>query len=372
VLYPVATESFRGNLRNILMATISKILGKKGTTYKVRIRKPNNPTVTKSFSSKNLAQKWSRKTELEIEEGTYFDKAESASHTVSELVDRYIEEELKTLSETDWPSRRRQLNWWKDEIGKLTLNKVTPALIVEHRNKLKSGITYRHKPRSGSTVNRYLAAFSAALTIAVTEWQWIQSNPFTRVRREKENNGRVRFLSSDERTNLLEAVKESRNRNIYLITILALSTGMRQAEILSLAWDQVDLDRGVITLYKTKNNQVRVVPLMGFAKAELFRHGKVRNLKNTHVFPGRNHNYAQFPRSAWAAALVKADVSNFTFHDCRHSAASELAMNGASLHEIAAVLGHKTLAMVQRYAHLSEQHTMSVVERMNEAVFGKS
>jgi len=83
------------------MATISKIPGKKRATYKVRIRKPNNPTVTKSFSSKNLAQKWARKTELEIEEGTYFDKVEAASHTVAELVDRYLKEELQKLSESD-------------------------------------------------------------------------------------------------------------------------------------------------------------------------------------------------------------------------------------------------------------------------------
>ena len=352
------------------MATISKIIGKKGTTYKARIRKPNSPTVTKSFSSKNLAQKWARKTELEIEEGIYFDKQEAASHTVTDLVDRYLKEELKKLSESDWASRSRQLNWWKDEIGKLTLNKVTPALIVERRNKLKQGITYRHKPRSGSTVNRYLAALSAALGIAATEWQWIQSNPFSRVRREKENSGRIRFLSPGERTALLDACKESRNKNIYLITVLALSTGMRQTEILSLTWDQINQDRGAITLYKTKNNEIRVVPLVGLAKTELQKHGKVRNLKNQYVFPGRHHSYAQFPRGAWETALSRAEITDFTFHDCRHSAASELAMNGASLHEIAAVLGHKTLAMVQRYAHLSEQHTMAVVERMNNAVFG--
>lgn len=81
---------------------------------------------------------------------------------------------------------------------------------------------------------------------------------------------------------------------------------------------------------------------------------------------------AIFPRTAWELAVKKAKLKDFKFHDTRHSAASELAMNGASLHEIAAILGHRTLAMVQRYAHLSEQHTKSVVERMNEAVFGGS
>ena len=353
------------------MATITKSIGKRGASYKARIRKPNHPTVTKTFSSKSMAEKWARKTEIEIEENTYFEKQEAASHTVSDLVDRYLKEELNKLSESDWPSRKRQLNWWKGEIGTKTLNKVTPALIVELRNKLKSETTYRKTIRSGSTVNRYLAAFSAAFVLAASEWQWVKENPFSRVRREKENDSRTRFLSTDERTALLDACKVSRNKNIYLITLLALSTGMRQAEILSLKWEQVNTDRGTITLYKTKNGEVRVVPLAGLAKVELKDFGKVRSIKSPYVFSGRHLSYAQFPRSAWEAAIKKAEIKDFTFHDTRHSAASELAMNGASLHEIAAVLGHKTLAMVQRYAHLSEQHTMSVVERMNEAVFGK-
>jgi len=352
------------------MATITKQKGKLKTSYKVRIRKPNNPTVTKTFSSKNLAEKWARRTELDIEEGVYFDKKESASHTVNDLVNRYIKEDIKRLSDTDWPARARQLKWWKSEIGHLTLNKVTPALIVELRNKLKNEPTKRQVLRSGATVNRYLAAFSAALGIAASEWQWITSNPFSRVRREKEAEGRTRFLSSDERRELLKSCKESKNINLYPITLLALSSGMRQAEIMTMKWEQVDFARSTITLHKTKNGEVRVVPLVGLASDALKNHGKVRSFKNPYVFIGRHHMHAEFPRGAWKTAIVAAEITDFKFHDCRHSCASELAMNGASLHEIAAVLGHKTLAMVQRYAHLSEQHTISVVERMNEAVFG--
>lgn len=365
------------------MASITKQAGKRGTTYKVRIRKPNNPTITKTFSSKSHAAKWARKTELDIEEGTYFDKQEAASHTLADLIERYISEELHKLSESDWPTRQRQLNWWKSKLGQKTLNKITPPLLVEHRELLKSEpiLSQDGQPteryRSTSTVNRYLAAMSAAYSVAVKEWGWVTSNPFSRVRKESETAGRTRFLSNDERTQLLEACKESKNRDLYLITLLALSTGMRQSEIMSLTWSQIDHNRKAITLFKTKNGETRVVPLVGLAAKELKQHGKVRNLKTPYLFAGRPTNdsqppsHARFPRSAWEAALSQAQVSNFTFHDCRHSAASELAMNGASLHEIAAVLGHKTLAMVQRYAHLSEQHTTSVVERMNNAIFGE-
>ena len=352
------------------MATITKQIGKTGTSYKVRIRKLNNPTVTKTFSSKSLAEKWARKTELDMEEGTCFEKQEAEKHKVSDLIDRYISEEIPRLSVSDQLARITQLKWWQSEIGLKTLNKVSPALLVECRTKLKCEISTRGKPRSGATVNRYLAALSAAFGVAVAEWQWMKENPFSRVHREKESDGRTRFLSKEERTALLSAGKESTSKNLYLITLLALSAGMRQAEILTLKWDHISFERNTITLFKTKNKEVRLVPLVGIAKSLLQDHGKVRSLKNPFVFQGRHNTHANFPRKAWATALKKAKIENFTFHDCRHSTASELAMNGASLHEIAAVLGHKTFAMVQRYAHLSEQHTMSVVERMNNAVFG--
>jgi integrase len=89
------------------------------------------------------------------------------------------------------------------------------------------------------------------------------------------------------------------------------------------------------------------------------------------VFPSpREPNRPWESRAAWLTAIEKAKLEDFRFHDLRHSAASYLAMNGASLNEIAEVLGHKTLAMVKRYAHLSEVHTAGVVESMNKKIFG--
>lgn len=352
------------------MASITKQVGKKRTTYKVRIRKPNHPTVTKTFTSKSLAEKWARKTEREIEEDEYLEKKEASLHTLSDLVDRYLDEELRKLSEADWRIRTRQLNWWKRQLGDLTLNRITPPLLTEYRAKLLSEKDERGKVKSGSTVNRYMAAMSAAFGIAEKEWHWVKENPFTKVRRERESKGRVRFLDAGERDALLDACKNSSNQLLYPITVLALSTGMRQSEIMTLRWDQIDIERSSITLHNTKNNETRVVPLVGLAAKLLTSHGQIRRIDNPFVFSGRDDSHTEFPRKAWMTAVKKAKINDFTFHDCRHSAASELAMNGASLHEIAAVLGHKTLAMVQRYAHLSEQHTASVVERMNKAVFG--
>jgi integrase len=101
------------------------------------------------------------------------------------------------------------------------------------------------------------------------------------------------------------------------------------------------------------------------------QHAKVRRLVTLLVFPNPTGTRPANIRAAWQGAVRRAGIENFRFHDLRHSAASYLAMSGASLHEIAEVLGHKTLAMVKRYAHLTEAHTRSVVERMNRAVFGE-
>jgi len=106
------------------------------------------------------------------------------------------------------------------------------------------------------------------------------------------------------------------------------------------------------------------LPLAGRASELLRQMASVRRLGSNAVFAGRNGK-ALFPRDAWEAALVKAEISDFRFHDLRHTAASYLAMSGATLAEIAEVLGHRTLQMVKRYAHLTEQHTSSVVSRMN-------
>jgi integrase len=135
----------------------------------------------------------------------------------------------------------------------------------------------------------------------------------------------------------------------------------------------VDLQQGRILLEETKNGERRLIPLVGHALELLREYGKVRRLITGLVFPGRRRPdkpvNLQHP---WEEALEVAGIEDFRFHDLRHSAASYMLMNGATIAELAEVLGHKTLQMVKRYAHLSEAHTAGVVERMNAAIFGEA
>src|SRR5262249_11105810 len=151
--------------------------------------------------------------------------------------------------------------------------------------------------------------------------------------------------------------------------VLALSTGARQMELLTLTWPQVDFEQGVVRLLETKNGTSRVLPLTGRALELMHDRFKGRRADTLLVFPGKSGTVPVRMRTAWEGAVHRAGLTDFTFHDLRHTFASYLAMQGASLREIADALGHKTLAMVMRYSHLTESHTRSVVERMNRAVF---
>jgi integrase len=237
---------------------------------------------------------------------------------------------------------------------------LTPAHLVEGRDDLA-------QTRSPRTTRGYLATLEHGLKLAVEEWLWIETSPMARVRKPKEGRGRVRYLTDDERPRLLAACQASRNRHLYPLVMLALSTGARKGELVSLTWPQVDLGRGLLTFYDTKNGEPRSVPLTGQALEVIRAHAKVVRFDTPLVFPRQDGRRPVDIRYAWYEALKKAEIDQFRFHDLRHSAASYLAMSGASLVEIADVMGHKTLSMVRRYAHLSDQHTRSALDRMTQA-----
>ena len=340
------------------MATIEARKTKKGAThYRVVIRKKGYPVQRQTFSRRTDAVRWGKQTEAEIEQGIHLKSIEAKKHTLNELIERYIE---YFISENKQDRRRiPQLKWWQSQLGDYLLTEMTAPRLSEMKMKLSKG-------RSPATVNRYLAALSHVFTMAVNEWEWMDDNPMRKVKRPKEPRGRVRYLSEDEKIRLLEACKSSVVPELYPIVLLAISTGMRQSEILNLCWQDIDFEKGRCILHETKNDERRAVPIVGQAAKVLKDWGKIRRIDTDLVFPGRDPKSPIFIRRPWMNILEAAQIDDFRFHDLRHTAASYLAMSGASLAEIAEILGHKTLSMVRRYAHLSEGHTSEVVKRMAE------
>ncbi|MCB9789282.1 MAG: site-specific integrase, partial [Deltaproteobacteria bacterium] len=259
-----------------------------------------------------------------------------------------------------------QLEFWREKLGHTSLVDLTPGAINKVTNELLATPSRYGRPRSPATGNRYLAALSHALGVAVKEWEWLESSPISRVTKQREPRGRTRYLDdgkhgTDERARLLAACDEG---PAYLrpVVMLALATGMRRGEILGLRWRDVDLASGTLTLWETKNGERRVVPATGAALDELRAWAQVQPLdRSAHVFTGTTSFHHAFER-----AVARAGIEDFNFHDLRHTCASHLAMSGAPLLDIAAILGHKTLSMVKRYAHLSPTHLRNVLERSNQ------
>lgn len=355
------------------MANIEERINKDGSkVFRVKVRRKGHPAQSATFKRKTDARKWSQNTEAAIQEGRHFKTTEAKRHTFSEMIKRYCKDILPQKSDVMQAEQSRHLEWWNEQLGNRTLADITINTISELRDRLLNDIGPKGKRRSPATTVRYLAALSHVYSIATREWEWIDENPVLKVKKPKEPKGRVRFLSDDERNKLLLAARESDNSFLYPAIVLALSTGARKMEIMNLTWDDVDLHRGVAILNETKNNERRALPITSHALEVLKGLSKIRRLDTNLLFP-RADGYKPIElRSAWKKAINKAQVEDFNFHDLRHSAASYLAMNGATLAEIAEVLGHKTLTMVKRYAHLSEQHTHSVVDRMNKKIFGGS
>lgn len=352
------------------MATYEKRKSANGkTSIRAKIRLKGQKPVTRTFPNISLAKKWATQTEAAIREGRYFNQVESRKHTLAETVERYKRDVLPNKSDA-MQHQGAHLSEWKEEIGHLVLADITPQLLTECRDTFAKRKTHYKTQRSPATVNRLLAAISHVFSIASAEWGWIEHNPVKKVRKLKEPRGRVRFLSDNEREALLRECEASDLQCLLPIVVLALATGMRRGEILGLRWENVDLLRGRLVLEETKNGERRGVALGDYPLKLLKLHNKVRRLDTDLVFPSQSGNRPLEFRGAWNKALKKAEIENFRFHDLRHSAASYLAMNGATPAEIAEILGHKTLAMVKRYAHLCENHTAKVVGDMNEKIFG--
>ncbi|NWO04750.1 MAG: site-specific integrase [Alteromonadaceae bacterium] len=358
------------------MASIEKRTTQDGkTSFRVKIRLKGRQPETATFDRRTDAKRWATQTEAAIREGRYFHAAAGKGKTLSDALARYKRDILPSLK--DHKHREAQLDWWDRTLGATTIKDITPAVITECRDKLKATpykIGNTERQRTDATVNRYVAALSPVMAAAARDWGWIADNPCLKVRRGSETRGRTRFLTDDERKRLLKACDQANDTpELKTIVLLAITTGGRRGELSGLRWRDVDLKRKRITFTDTKNGETRAAPLVGPALDAMKEWAKVRPLDDSaYVFPGRTDKTKDKPldfQRPWKTALKRAELSDFRFHDLRHTAASYLAMNGAGLREIADILGHKTLAMVQRYSHLTQDHKASVVERMTNAVF---
>ena len=286
-----------------------------------------------------------------------------AGITLAAAAERYLGLKVRkrTIAED-----KRTLEHLKGAFGaKTLLAEITAERISEYKAERLAAtrkIGEMEKPLSAAAVNRPLAILRHLLRLARDEWDVLDEVP--KIRTEKEPQGRLRWLTHEEATNLLAACRKSKNKALPDLAEFSMFTGVRRGEALGLTWDRVDRARGVIRLELTKSGHRREVPLSSNADAVLAR--RWRPEAKGYVFGSRNWNSF---RSAWEAALDAAGIESFRFHDLRHTFASWLVQRGRTLKEVQEALGHQTISMTMRYSHLAPDHLRAAVAVLDGVLF---
>lgn len=353
------------------MATIRKIQRQSGVVYKAIITQRGIQIKSKTFTRKGDAQIWVKRIEADQEMMEALG-SRGAGLRFDQLVDEY----MRQWQGKDAVNQARRAHYWQTCLGNHKLVDITADMIRQQLKEFEAGKVLRgdgagkaktiNRDRSPSTVNRYRTVLSAMFRYAIFEG-YVVTNPVSRVAARKVNNQINRFLDESERYRLLAACKKSDWRRLHLLVLMALTSGMRKAEVLNLRWSDIDFENNLARLATTKNGEPRWCPLPDFV-VDLLR--PLRQVGTGLIFASDTKPEQPFEfKKHWDKALREANIENFRFHDLRHSAASLLAMAGASLYEVGEVLGHKSTQTTKRYAHLSTEHKSRLVERvMKEAV----
>jgi len=275
--------------------------------------------------------------------------------TLRDAATRYLASKARKRSLDE---DKRQLECLKVAFGADTpLADITSSRISEYKaSRLNTASARTGRSLTAAAINRPLALLRHLLRLAHEEWEVLPTVP--KIRLEKEPQGRIRWLESDEETQLLAACSKSQNKYLSSMATVALETGLRRGELLDLTWDRVDMTRGVIRLEMTKSGKRREVPMRQAV------YNVLAGLPDPHegrVWPTGN------PRRAFESAVTEAKLDDFHFHDLRHTFASRYVMRGGSLPALQQILGYSTLAMTMRYSHLSPKHLREEMTRTERA-----
>ncbi len=306
--------------------------------WQARVSRKGQPSLTKTFQTKEDAEKWSRSIEVEWDKGTYQNTHQAQKTTFGELIERYLRE-VTPLMRSAKEDTIRLKAILKKPVTKVNILLFNSSRIAKYRDE-------RLQEVSAGTVIRELAYFSSIINHARREWGINIANPVLLVRKPPSPQGRNRILSHEEEVELLKACEPKANRNIYTrpFIILALETAMRRGELLSLRWDNIDYSKRTAYLQLTKNGNSRTVPL------------SMRAIQTLQALPisidGRvlPINFAALENN-FKRARERVNLKDLRIHDLRHTAVTRLAEKLPNLIELSAVSGHRSLAMLKRYYH---------------------
>lgn len=359
---------------------------KMGNRYQIDYYDPDGKRIRKNFKKKKDAVAELGKREALKVEGRYLDVKKEYDTTLGQAVELYEENFGQQPSFNT--AKVFFIKRYKEYFGSdKRLSEIRYRDLETFRTHLKRTLTHHGKIRSDAATNREMSCLRHIFKKAV-EWELIDESPFNRGESLfiKENNQRLRYLTEDEIENLLEACsikviefpnskthvnKMTRKDEHYLRDIVecAINSGMRKGEILSLKWDQVR--NGFIYLRKTKTSNPRQIPINNDLDALFKRIRQRQGLSSKYVFTFQGKPMDSL-KDGFKAAVRRAGVVDFRFHDLRHTFASHFVMRGGDLKALQEILGHTTLNMTMKYAHLAQGHKREAINLMNGLTTKKS
>lgn len=331
------------------VATIAKRRTKSGIRFMAQVRvRPFKPA-SKSFDTKAAALRWADALERELRaQGKRGGVASDVTQmTVGQLIEQFRNEpDVQKLRYRS--SLELLLAWWVNKYGADKILAFGVLRLREARDLLRPG-------RAPATVNRYLSAMRSCWNWGRTAGLVPQDMLWPSRLLMTEPRGRTRFLDDAELAQLLDAAR-GHSLTMLAAVVVSLACGVRQSELLRLTWADIDLDRQRMRLMLTKNNEARTVFLPSAAVDALrsLRRGPVVGAKHVFLAAAGKPLDKDALANRWNHVRAAAGLSDFRWHDLRHSCASFLAQQGANLLEIGAVLGHKSASITRRYAHLVE------------------
>ena len=332
------------------MATIQRVKNKNGYSYRAIVRNKGLKELSKTFPNRQLANKFVYKKESDRQARALYD-GRNSDKLFYEIANEYLKYEYQGSR----PKQQKSMtNYWLDSLGDIMIPDITSSDI-------ERGIEALPNRLSNATKNRYKAVISVIFSYAIRRYDLIH-NPVQKIRSMRENNHRVRYLSENERKRLYEACRASKWTKLYLLVLMAITTGARKGELMHLKWSNIDLEMQTASVETTKNGLPKVMPLTDDLVLELERFiGQESELIfNSEIKTNKPYEFNKL----WKKAIKSAQINDFRFHDLRHTTASYLAQNGATLLEIADVLGHKQISVTKRYAHLAIEHKSSLINRV--------
>ena len=269
-------------------------------------------------------------------------------------------EDYSKVNKRSWKRDRTSCRALLGYFGNIRINQITPWNVDKYKSNRLKEISRLGKPISKASINREIACLKKMLSYAVAE-NWIPSNPLKGYRLFNEKPKKIRVVTLDE----FNMVYNNSSEYIKPILNTAYNTGMRRGEILNLKWEHVNLHEGYIRVEESKNNEQRLIPLNNEMKKTLKSLNSEK--ENEHVFNKNGQAIICF-KTAFEGAILRSGVERFTFHDLRHTFATNLVMNNVDIVTVQELLGHKSILMTKRYSHPTLEHKKRAVQLINSGV----